>query len=219
MAVGARAADLPVKAPVRTTAAAFNWTGCYGGGNVGYGWARASATVSALGIDESGSETLTGVVAGGQLGCNYQVSNIVFGLEGDFQGTSERHTSSLSALGITVTTKDTLPWFATARGRLGVAANNWLFYGTGGWAYAEFKSVATVTGLVTGSFSTSNERSMWVAGGGVENMFMPNWSWKLEYLYMTTGSFTNATTVAGIPITTVAKFNDNVVRVGLNYHF
>jgi outer membrane immunogenic protein len=70
------AADLPMhysKAPAPYMAPVFNWTGCYVGVHGGAGAMRDSFT------DQTG----TGGLAGGQLGCNYQDGNWVFGLEGE----------------------------------------------------------------------------------------------------------------------------------------
>jgi outer membrane immunogenic protein len=94
----AMAADLPVKAPVykAPVAAVYNWTGCYAGGNIGYGWGRASGDFN---IPDLGTLTPPlatsypislqpqGVVGGAQIGCNQQFDNRwVLGLETDFQG-------------------------------------------------------------------------------------------------------------------------------------
>jgi outer membrane immunogenic protein len=66
----ASAADLPRKAPVYTPPPApiFSWTGCYVGGNVGYGWGKNQVTdfITVPGFDV-GSETGTGVVGSGQI--------------------------------------------------------------------------------------------------------------------------------------------------------
>jgi outer membrane immunogenic protein len=43
----ASAADLPRKAPAYTPV--FSWTGCYIGGNIGYGWGRETVSISNLG--------------------------------------------------------------------------------------------------------------------------------------------------------------------------
>jgi opacity protein-like surface antigen len=74
-------------------------------------------------------------------------------------------------------------------------------------------------------------------GGGIEGRFSywlpPNWTWKLEYLYLDLGSLDTAPTpfAASIPqgvsaaivttgtISTDTHFTDNIVRVGLNYQF
>jgi outer membrane immunogenic protein len=56
----------------------------------------------------------------------------------------------------------------------------------------------------------------------------PNWTWKLEYLYLDLGSVDTAPTpfAVGMPgvvtagtFTTHTHFTDNIVRVGLNYQF
>src|SRR6185437_5680805 len=98
----------------------------------------------------------------------------------------------------------------------GVAMNNWMPFITGGWGYGQFKTDATYTGI--GTFTSTNSHSAWVVGGGVEWMFAPRWSAKLEYLYLDTGNINNsyATGLGTLTVTERAKHNIN--RVGLNYH-
>jgi outer membrane immunogenic protein len=61
----------------------FSWTGCYIGGNIGYGWGRETVSIPNLGettgLSELASVSLPsvtgdtkGVLGGGQVGCNYQ---------------------------------------------------------------------------------------------------------------------------------------------------
>src|SRR5215475_2677418 len=69
------AADLPTKAKVPPPAL-YNWTGCYGGGH--FGSLFEQQDWGALGSDSG-----PGLVVGGQLGCNYQISTWVFGIQGD----------------------------------------------------------------------------------------------------------------------------------------
>ena len=74
----------------------------------------------------------------------------------------------------------------------------------------------------------------YAVGAGGEWMLSSNWSAKLEYLYYDLGSATYAT--GGLAIdagsslqggvgtdavatSTTVRFNDNIVRVGVNYHF
>src|SRR5260370_20308376 len=82
----AMAADLtrpaPAPAPVYTKAPmmpAFTWTGCYVGANVGGLWAKKDWT-NVTGTPET-SATPSSWLAGGQVGCNYQVSTWVFGIQ------------------------------------------------------------------------------------------------------------------------------------------
>jgi outer membrane immunogenic protein len=202
----AYAADLPVKAPpvAPITPAPLTWTGFYIGANIGYGWANVGAA--------SFSNDLNGVIGGGQIGYNWQTGGLVLGVEGDFQGSGERRSDSGTIGGIGFTVDQDIPWFATIRGRLGYAAGPWLFYGTGGAAWQNYKLSVTAPG---GSVSDNATKAGWTAGGGVEWMFAPQWSLKAEYLYMDTGN-TNVT-LFGTTFTGHAR--NNIARVGVNYHF
>src|SRR5580704_4581997 len=79
----------PAMVPVRV----FSWTGCYIGGNIGWGWGRDTVAIPNLG-ETTGVPELTGVslpsvtgdtkgvLGGGQVGCNYQFApNWVTGIE------------------------------------------------------------------------------------------------------------------------------------------
>ena len=188
----AHSADLPARAPVAAPVVApvpvYNWSGFYIGANGGYGWAGVS--VEALGLTASGGD-LKGPFAGGQIGYNFQSGMIVFGIEADGQWANINE--AYSAFGLTF--NDKISHFFTVRGRLGVAAQNVLFYGTGGWAYVGAKSSVT-DGLTT--FEVSASRSGWTAGGELEFGF-GNWSAKAEYLYIQT--FDKDETVFAIPVT------------------
>src|SRR5262245_5818350 len=104
MAGPAVAADLAVRAPAYKApppiVPVYSWTGFYVGGNVGGAWARDDVTwVSnkalfgiAFGtvLDAAGTGRITssGVTAGGQVGFNYQVNNVlVWGAEADLNYT------------------------------------------------------------------------------------------------------------------------------------
>src|SRR5262245_8119283 len=209
----ARAADLPVKAaPV--VAPVYVWNGCYLGLNVGYGWARARTTVVGGGTAVSGSENLDGVLGGGQIGCNWQwSSNFVLGVEADLQATGQDHTTTVGVPGTVVSIKNELPWFGTVRGRLGYAANTWLFYVTGGLGYGQARSSVAFAGAVAGTLSASETRGMWVIGAGIENAINLNWSWKLEYLYLSTGNVNSSGVIAGTAFASSTKVTDNVLRI------
>src|SRR6185369_10789168 len=77
----ASAADLPRKAPAAPPPPVFSWTGFYIGAHFGGGWSSSSVTGNPLpdpvsygfvpiNIDTDGS----GVVGGGQIGYNWQVT-------------------------------------------------------------------------------------------------------------------------------------------------
>ena len=178
---------------------AYNWTGLYGGFNAGYGWAS---------ISNSSLSNPKGFVGGGQLGYNWQSGALVLGVEADLQGTAQKSSDVIA--GVTINQK--LPYFGTVRGRIGYAADRWLLYVTGGWAYLNYKLDATAGGV---TISSDASKSALALGGGVEWAVWDRWSAKLEYLYIDTGNTT--VTLFGAPSTGRAR--DNIARVGLNYHF
>ena len=59
----------------------------------------------------------------------------------------------------------------------------------------------------------------WTAGAGVEVKISPDWSAKMEYLYvgLQDKSYFNPAPVAGFPSNQQVRFDDHVVRVGVNY--
>ncbi len=242
----AHAADLtppPVfKAP--PPAPWYDWTGFYIGANGGYSWGQSSTTVTAPGLAAfSGSQNVDGWLGGGQIGYNWQFNhNWVLGLEADIQGAGQdgstalptvitRSTINTLALPPVTTTgsfSQSLPWFGTVRGRLGVEpADRLLLYVTGGLAYGEVQSstsvtAATTTAATTAAASANNTQVGWTVGAGLEWAFAGRWSAKLEYLYVDLGTFTNtfAGTGPAYPtLTASSHFTDNIFRVGVNYNF
>jgi outer membrane immunogenic protein len=258
MAAGsAVAADLAYKAPVKAPAPAPypTWTGFYLGGNVGYGWdASKSSSFGATTADpvftavladllaagsypSSLSPDAKGVIGGGQIGYNWQLSSPwLVGLEADIQGSDIKgsDTRTMFPVGFDVTTTSvtkSIDWFGTVRGRIGfLASPQWLLYATGGLAYGEtklrFNSVDVTLGCVAltlcGSGSSSSVKVGWTAGAGVEAMLAPNWSAKFEYLYVDLGSRSISvptSTTPEISFNSSTDFREHIVRAGINYHF
>jgi outer membrane immunogenic protein len=203
------------------------------------------------------NSSAAGFIAGGQIGYNFQFYNsLVAGLEADIQGVASSAGSSriatLSApagdnfsnfVGQTSARGD-LQYIGTVRGRLGwLATPTLLLYGTGGLAYGgvslntttivyndvfSFSNFPLVLNPASGAVNYSNTQVGWTAGGGLEWMFMPNLSAKVEYLYYDLGTVRqnfaltmtdnigNATVFGG---QVRARVNGNIARVGVNYHF
>ena len=188
------------------------WGGIYVGANVGgaFGNFSANATYGPFTAD-LGSESASGIAGGGQAGAQMEINHFVFGVEADFQGSSQDHSDTYNYLGTPVSVSASMPWFATVRGRLGYAVDNVLLYGTGGWALVDGKLSGSALG-VTASIEKSHLG--WTAGGGVEWAFAPHWAAKVEYLYMDSGNIEIAN-VGGVKLN--GRIEDNIVRVGLNY--
>src|SRR6185436_7595189 len=109
----------------------YNWTGFYIGAHGGGGSAKFGGVFDSAGSAHEWSQNdNSGGVWGGQVGFNVQTGIWVWGAEGDWSS-ARWNESVIDSEGNTqeVKTRD----LASIRGRLGVAANNWLFYGTVGW--------------------------------------------------------------------------------------
>jgi outer membrane immunogenic protein len=192
----------PTKAPVLVPA--YNWTGFYLGINGGYGFGRSTWDGLPASFDVKGG------MVGGQLGYNWQFGQFVYGVEGDGDWTDLRGTANRADCNVECQTRN--DFLATARGRLGIAADRWLPYVTGGLAVGDIK--ATVPGL-TGVDKTN---SGWTAGGGLEFALSGNWTAKAEYLYVDLGH-AGCSVDCGLPAGNSVGLTTNVVRGGLNYRF
>jgi outer membrane immunogenic protein len=221
--------------PVAASYPTANWTGLYVGANAGSGFARNESNLTTTGplINESFVSAPRGFVGGAQIGYNWQTSNIVFGLEADFQGSSLQNDNCVVFCqtgvggGTFARFDQSMPWFGTVRGRVGFATGPALLYVTGGLAYGKIETdiFEQVLG-VPGSFSFSETKAGWTIGGGVEQPFtlfglLPgnNWTLKTEYLYVDLGSTSNTYTLAGLPHTFTTEATSHIFRTGINYHF
>ena len=206
---GASSGDLgrPVYAPSPPPVYApqpYVWTTCYGGLNAGGVWSP--------GIDAFG---FTG---GGQVGCNWQPWNsLVWGGEADLQYTGLDGSRDVFAPSASAHQDFRSRWLATFRGRFGWLANpNMYFYATGGLALANVNTASSVNfnGTIN-NVSDSTTHAGWTLGAGLEWMFAPRWSAKVEYLYVDLG---HATTP--LPISNNDhSLTENIFRIGINYHF
>jgi outer membrane immunogenic protein len=248
----ASAADMALKArPAPVPVAVYNWTGFYIGGNVGYGWGENTGAGYSSAVDvgiggllpflAGGGNVLpglapSGVIGGAQIGYNWQVAPAwVLGVVADIQASdikaSGTNTVSIGAFANIGESKSVkTEWFGTLRGKVGVAANNVLFYGTGGLAYGEIKASTSFNdpsfggGPLVFAGSSSAIRAGWTAGAGIEWGFAPNWTAGFEYLYMDFGNLTVTETRLSGPLnastfTSVSNFRDHIARVLVNYKF
>jgi outer membrane immunogenic protein len=193
-----------------------------------------------------------GFIGGAQWGYNWQFGGVVLGLEGDWNWSNEKDTYStggtqplatsaiISVLGTPTvvatglsnpgwTSEEKIDWLTTWRARLGWAHDCYMWYLTGGVAWAKvennylltstpgqaggvFPAVLGPTGVIglpggaaAGNFSTT--KTGWVLGGGVETSIGQlfgwgnnNWSMKLEYLYVDLGSVNNTIGTTLVPV-------------------
>jgi outer membrane immunogenic protein len=232
--------------------APFSWTGFYAGANVGSAWIDGSLATSvgptppgvnvfaasvedqinAAGAPQRFSST--GLTGGAQLGHNWQKEIFVFGFEVDVQGVGLHGSNTvtqpfivLPANTYTLTRQMNVDWFATARGRLGVAVGRVLFYGTGGLAVADTKTHFTFSENFLNSSEVANSSQWmtgWTAGGGFEYALGSHLTFKTEYLYLDFGSMSSSgNRISNGPSDEAfahrADLTMRAIRAGLNYKF
>lgn len=226
LAGGADAADLYTPPPVYEPAPAyvFNWTGFYVGAHVGYGWGDADVKNKDEFLYDF-SPDIDGPFVGAQGGFNYQVGNIVLGLEADvswadIDGKDSTDFGGVGPFGET-TVEQEIEWFGTVRGRLGYAMGELLPYITGGFAWARSERKSEWDGQIfpPGSTSDKNTHTGWVIGGGVEWAFTRNVTAKLEYQYLDFGSETYELDLGAAFSEPRVDLDLHTVRLGVNYLF
>ena len=211
----AAAADL--SRPPYFPSPAYDWSGFYLGVNAGYGWSRASAGATVGGLSLDLEQDLNGGFAGIQGGANWQVGIGLVGVEADFQLAGQDAAFSYSASGMTASGTNSLPWFSTIRGRVGVVADQWLVYATGGVAFSQLKTTGNANlGGAPVVLDTNEPQGAWTLGGGIETaLWGTNWTGKIEYLHLDSIDFT--TTSVGF--STRSHATNDIVRIGVNYRF
>ena len=213
----ALAADMPMPYPVPPPAYIppvpfYNWTGFYIGINGGGAFGTSNWTDPIDG--PTGNFNTSGYLIGGTVGANYQIGSWVLGVEGDGDWTNLSGTTfNASCAGFGCTTQSN--WLATIRGRAGWAWDRVLFYGTAGGAFANVQAAAGAL-----PFSSTTQAG-WTAGVGVEYAFLPNWTAKLEYLFVDLSNASCGVASCGATggVNTTVTFNENVVRGGVNFKF
>ena len=210
--VPALAADLGArpaytKAPVYA-APIYNWTGFYIGGHGGGAFAG----------DNSLAGTDGRFLGGLQGGFDYQFApSWVLGIEAQYSWLSSNNNGRLFPGGVLVTSNN--DQLGSVTGRLGYTWGPALLYAKGGYAWKDGNNLNVTTNGAPVGFSTNgNHRDGYTVGGGLEYMFAPSWSAKVEYQYYNFGS---TTFTAGPPVIVGTSFRDDehTIKAGLNYRF
>jgi outer membrane immunogenic protein len=211
------AADLPArtytKAPAPVISPAYDWSGFYIGAMGGYGWSNeVSASVAGVGGATIATDSLDGGFGGGTIGYNWQAApNWVFGLEVDVAGGSIGTSGSVGL----ITARDRINALGSVTGRLGYTWGPGMLYFKGGYAWANNEVSVDVAGLNV--FSESKVHSGWTVGGGLEYMFAPAWSAKVEYMYADFSKENYGASLLAPGIDVGASFH--TIKAGINYHF
>lgn len=184
-----------------------DWSGFYFGGHAGY----VEADTTGFQAFESGSGAGDGGIFGAQIGYNIEAGELLIGFEADG--------SFLSVNAPDIDLKDTYSadydWFASLRGRMGLVHDNTLVYATGGLAFTRLDTTEPGSDFS----SSSNVATGFAVGGGVEHMFAPQWSGRIEYLYASFNSIRGVAAIDSNDNDPRFKSDFHIVRAGVNFHF
>lgn len=230
----ASAADIAVPpgpsgyAPVVVPTPYYDWTGIYLGANVGAAWAAVSGSATTGTLIPfpvatiAGSQASWGIGGGGQVGFNwFFVPNFMVGAEADIDALSNNGSVSL-ADGSTQT--DKTQYVSTARLRLGLTADRFLWYVTAGFAWAQDQFARTqVTGTVGGAGpgtveTVTHNSTGYAVGTGLEYAFASHWTTRVEFLLVQVGGESYTFPIAG-RVTTTGSETIGQVRFGVSYKF
>jgi len=254
----AMAADVAVKAlPVPSLSPACTWCGWYVGVTAGTAWGQYDARTStvpdgylngaqAAAVTAAGAQTITanGFATGIEGGYNWQIGNLLLGIEADLQAIHLTGATSSGAVpypgkpavAFTVTSYATTNWLLTARPRLGfVAPNHWLFYATGGlaltrlqddFAFWDDNTTVPTFGHAIESGNVYRLKAGYAVGAGIEAPLTDRLSLKADYLHAGFANTTGVSTInnlmisyPGQVISHSSNLNADIFRAGLNYRF
>jgi len=205
--------------------------GFIGGGQIGYNW---QARYGGYNFVTGAEADIQGIAGSGDNRSRWTTANTDYSSYPVSLLSNQKGSANLSYIG-------------TVRGRLGlILMPTLLVYGTGGLAYGGVNATVQnsqfwiTTGgpqvgynsVIRGNASHSTTQVGWSAGGGVEWMFMQNWSAKAEYLYydlgnasgtaansyIGTGGYSGNTGLQSVTNYS-ARVSGNIIRAGANYHF
>jgi outer membrane immunogenic protein len=168
-------------------------------------------------------------LAGGQVGCNWQSSTLVVGVEGDFDYfhskpdfSNNTNTLSDGVTPFTISQSLTTNYLATIRPRIGVGADRNLAYITGGVA---FTRVSYTESYSDGAVASASRNLVgWTAGAGWEHAFADNWTVRAEYLiagFPKTSALGAITDAAGgtNALSGSSDITIQLIRAGVNLKF
>lgn len=173
--------------PEAMPAYVFTWTGLYAGVNAGY----------RIGRTDPGGADVNTALGGVQAGYLRQFGNFVAGIEADV--------GYGSGSGRFAGTRFEQTWEGSLRGKLGVAFDRFMAYGTGGVAVTDLE--------VRNAFGARDKMlTGWTLGAGAAYALTENVSFFGEYRYSDYGR-------TGLPGGGKAGIDDHALRFGLNFKF
>jgi outer membrane immunogenic protein len=196
----------PYAAPVYN----YYWTGFYVGGHLG-GAFSSNNNFNGLATNNNNDGRFLGGV---QVGADYQFApNWVVGIEGQYSWLGNNN-SVIFPGGFIYTNNQRA--IGSVTGRVGFAWGAALLYAKGGYAFSDNSENLSLLGTPVAFTLDSGHRDGYTVGAGLEYMFAPSWSAKIEYQYYNFGSSRFVSPTALAPLGSFSN-DDHTVKVGLNY--
>jgi len=236
------AADLsPPQQPLPPLPPPFTWTGIYVGGQIGYAWAPDDFNfvgfdpVSRLLVNGIIRNNPKGVIGGAHLGSQVQFDQfnqfkwLVLGIEGSVDGTSLNSTTAVATIPnvfkgsqFSASLSDDVQ--GSIRGKIGIALDRVLIYGTGGVAFGGFNTEFDLTApTFFAAANTSSTRVGWTAGGGIQYAAANNWWYFIEYRFTDFGTLQSSLLANELPpgafFNGNRRLQENQVQAGFSYRF
>jgi outer membrane immunogenic protein len=213
--VAARAADLGPrtygKAPIYA-APLYNWTGFYIGGHFGGSFSGGN-NFNGLALSNYDARLLAGV----QAGADYQFApSWVVGIEGQYSWLGRNSIGAIFPAGYTYNNNQR--GLGSVTGRVGYVWGPALIYAKGGYAYSDNREALAFGGAPVAFTLDNAHHNGYTAGGGLEYLFTPSWSAKVEYQYYNFGSSRFLAPAPLVPFGTFSN-DEHTLKAGVNYRF
>jgi outer membrane immunogenic protein len=191
------------------------WTGFYVGAHVAGVWSSATWTDPLSGLSDNPQPS--SFVGGGQVGVNWQMDSWVLGAEATIGGL-RLNDSVIDGAGFRHNIRAN--YVATTTGRLGYASDRFLVYAKGGAAFTGERNDVSVPGSPFIASTGTLTQVGATVGGGVEYLFVTNWSGRVEYDFF---SFSSRDLTLAMPkntnIPVHVDWTWHEFLAGLNYRF
>jgi outer membrane immunogenic protein len=182
------------------------WSGYFVGIAGGYAFKDANMFVDGPGpIDAEEDFSSDDFIIGAYYGRNWQVDNLVFGLDSSFNyiGLDEEPFGNVFV---------EANFLGLSRAKVGFAFDHTMIYAAGGLATTIFEVEDT------GSSTDDDDWAFgWTVGAGVEHKFSDHWSARVEYAYFNIESDDMELGAPASPIE--LELEGHIVRGGVAYHF
>jgi len=211
----------------RAPPAPVTWTGFYAGASLGAGFGRANWSDPFGPTSIGDQDRVGGALVGGQVGANYQIGAIVYGVEAQgawapLTGTASCFAGNPNQLIAGQDCGTRVGALAFLAGRAGYALDCTLYYAKAGPAWGHSTFDHNFAGAAVGTVASSDvDRWGWTIGGGVEHALTDKWSIVGEYKYVDLGSASVSFADVPAALAPVAREAINqryqVLTLGMNY--